>query len=217
MNCLFKGTRLIVFVTVFSVITGCAMQPRLVTDLTKRYTGNGYSALPPQGKDWYIQGHGPNIVVFNKLFVENMDSYQTFMESYQTFAAAVMVMKPEARKVDSSAEFPKAIEQLLTNMHGVGSRFRLISLEVAPYGPPRSYCTQYNLVQEEQNNPGAPGIVLEITVHGFVCLDISSKFMIRADYSERKTKGSKSMLDDALKQEGEGFLKNIIITPLLDS
>jgi len=53
--------------------------------------------------------------------------------------------------------------------------------------------------------------------HGFVCLDISSKFMIRADYSERKTKEMESILDDALKQEVEEFLKNVIVTPLSDS
>lgn len=209
MNYIFRESRLIVFVVILSVMTGCAMQPapRPVTDLTMRYTGNGYSALPPQGKDWYIRSHGPNIVLFGKLPAKKN----------QTFTAAIMVMKPEARKVDSSAEFPKAIEQLLTNMHGVGSRFRLISLKVTPFGPQGSYCSQYDLIQEELDNPRAPGVVLEITIHGFVCLDESSKFMVRADYSERKTKGSKSILDDALKQEAEGFLKDVKITPLHDS
>lgn len=213
MNNLFRGSRLIVFVIMLSVMTGCAMQPsfRLVTDPTMRYTGNGYSALPPQGKDWYIGDHSPNIVVFNKASVEQR-------KKYQTFGATVIVMKPEAKKVDSSAEFPEAIEQLLTNIHGgVGSRFRLISLKVAPFGPQGSYCSLIDLVQEERDNPIAPGVVLEITVHGFTCLDISSKFMIQAAYSERKTKGSETMLDDALKQEAEGFLKDVIFTPLHDS
>lgn len=213
MRYLYRKSGLIVFVIVFSVISGCAMQPapRLVTDPAMRYTGNGYSALPPQGKDWYIQYHGPNAVIFNKLFVEKMDSYQTF-------AANVVIMKPEAKKVDSSAEFPGAIEHLMTEtLAGVGSRFSLINLEVVPFGPQGSYCSQYDLVQEERGNPGVPGVVLEITAHGFACLDKSSKFIVRADYSERKIKGSKSILDDALKQEADGFLKNVIFTPFRDT
>lgn len=219
MKHLFNGSRLIVLVMMLSVITGCATQPKIrpVTDLTMRYTGNGYSALPPQGKDWYIQYHGPNAVVFNKFIVDNMGSYETFMDSYQTFAANVVIMRPEAKKVDSSAEFPEAIEHLMSRtLGGVGSRFRLISLEVTPFGSQGSYCSQYDLVQEERNNPGAPGVVLEITARGFACLDESSQFIVRADYSERKTMGSESMLDDALKQEAEEFLKDVIITPLRD-
>ena len=137
MNCSFRVSRLIVFVIMLSLMNGCAMQSTLrpVTDPTMRYTGNGYSALPPQGKDWYIQYHGKTAVVFNKFIVDNMGSYETFMDSYQTFAANVVIMRPEAKKVDSSAEFPEAIEHLMSRtLGGVGSRFRLISLEVTPFG-----------------------------------------------------------------------------------
>jgi hypothetical protein len=210
MNCSFRVSRLIVFVIMLSLMNGCAMQSTLrpVTDPTMRYTGNGYSALPPQGKDWYISYHGSNAVNFGK----------PPADKYHTFAATIMVMMPEAKKVDSSVEFPKAIEHLMTEtLGGDGSRFRLISLNVAPFGPQGSYCSQYDFVQEERHNPGAPGVVLEITAHGFVCLDASSEFMVRADYSERKIKETESMLDDALKQEAEGFLKDVILTPLRDS
>jgi hypothetical protein len=191
-----------------SVMTSCASQPdiRPVTDPAKRYTGKGYSALPPQGQEWYIQGHGPYAVHFGKRPVERN----------HTFVAVVEVMEPEARKVDLAAEFTKATEHLLNETLD-GGRFRLISLKVVPYGSQKNYCSQYDFVQEERSNPMAPGVVLEITAHGFVCLDISSKFMIRADYSERKTKEMESILDDALKQDVEEFLKNVIVTPLSDS
>ena len=211
MNCLFADSRLLVVVIVLSVMTSCARQPdiRPVTDPTKRYTGNGYSALPPQGKDWFMLGHSSYAVHFAKGPIERN----------HTFVATVEVMKPEARKVESAAEFPKAFEHLLNETldDGVGGSFRLISLKVAPYGSQKNYCSRYDFVQEERSNPMAPGIILEITAHGFVCLDISSKFIIRADYSERKTREMESILDEALKQEVEEFLKNVTVTPLSDS
>ena len=190
------------------IVSGCAPQPvlRPVTDPTARFTGIGYSVLPPQGKDWYIERHSQYITSFGKLFPEKM-------ERYHTFVATVMVMKPEAKKVNSSAEFPKAIEQFIVGFATTG-RFRLISVNVGPYGPSGSYCSRYDMVQEEKNNPRAPGVILEITAHGFWCLDASSEFMVHAFYSERKAQGSQSYLDDALKQEGEGFLKNVVFTPL---
>lgn len=195
-----------VFITV--MISGCALQPgiRPVTDPAMRFRGNGYSALPPQGKDWYIQQHTPYVVNFAKLSPENM-------ERYHTFAATVMGMKPEAQNVNSPSEFSKAIEQLLVRTLTEG-RFRLMSIKVAPYGAEGSYCSQYDIVQEERDNPSAPGVVLEITAHGFFCLDVSSDFMINASYSERKPQGSKSFLDIALKQEADGFLKDVVVTPL---
>lgn len=163
--------------------------------------------LPPQGKDWYFEDFNSQYITsFGKLFPEKGDRYHTF-------AATVMVMKPEAKKVNSSAEFPKAIEQLLVGSMTSG-RSRLINVNVGPYGPAGSYCSGYNLVQEEKDNPSARGVILEITAHGFWCLDASSKFMIHAFYSERKAQGSQSFLDDALKQEGEEFLKNVVFTPL---
>lgn len=93
-------------------------------------------------------------------------------------------------------------------------RFRVISAKTGPFGPQGSYCAQYDTVNEERDNPGAPGVVLEMTAHGFYCLDASSKFVINASYSERKPQGSESFLDDALKQEAEGFLKDVMFTPL---
>jgi hypothetical protein len=38
--------------------------------------------------------------------------------------------------------------------------------------------------------------------------------MIHAFYSERRPQGSESFLDEALKAEAEGFLANVVFTPL---
>lgn len=190
------------------IVSGCAPETvlRPVTDPTARFTGIGYSLLPPQGKDWYIERHSQHYTSFGKVFPGKG-------ERYHTFVATVMVMKPEAKKVNSSAEFPKAIEQLIAGFATSG-RFRLISINVGPYGRAGSYCSRYDMVQEEKDNPRALGVTLEITAYGFWCLDASSEFMIHAFYSERKAQGSPSFLDGALRQEGEGFLNNVVVTPL---
>jgi hypothetical protein len=187
------------------IACGCAPQTALrpVTDSTLRLAGTGYSVLPPPGKGWLIERHGDLATSFGKVFPGK----------YHTFVAVVMVTKPEAKKVDSAAEFPKAVEEVLTQVTG---RFRLISINVGPYGRAGSYCARYEMVGEEKDNPRAPGATLEMTTWGFVCLDASSEFMINAFYSERKPQRRPSLLDDALRQEGEAFLRNVVVTPLFE-
>lgn len=196
------------FFTVFA--SSCSIQPvrRPVTDLTKRYIGYGYSVLPPQGKDWYIVDNSLYSTVFHKSFPEKMDKLHTFI-------ASAMVKNLEAKQVNSSTEFPKAIERYIVEYIATG-QFLFISVEVDPYGPTGSYCSQFELVEEEKGNPSAPGVILEITVYGFICLDASSEFMTMALYGERKPRGSQSFINPTLKREGEGFLKNVQVTPYMD-
>ncbi|MGH8523023.1 MAG: hypothetical protein ACREXY_02025 [Gammaproteobacteria bacterium] len=133
------------------MISGCALQPviRPVTDPTTRIRGTGFSVLPPQGKDWYIERQAPNGVVFGKIFPGQLKSV---MDKRQTFVAGVLVMKPEVKKVNTSQEFPKAVEELFVGRMTEGS-FRLISAKTGPFGPQGSYCAQYDIVQEERDNP----------------------------------------------------------------
>jgi hypothetical protein len=49
---------------VATMVSGCALQP--VTNLKTRYYGNGFSALPPQGKDWYIVNNDSFLLEFGK-------------------------------------------------------------------------------------------------------------------------------------------------------
>lgn len=193
------------------ICSGCALQPsiRPVTDPTMRFSGTGYSALPPQGKDWYISHHSRNAVVFGKLSPEKM-------EKYHTFATWVMVYPWEVKNVHSPTDFSNSFSNSIKELaaRDTTGRFRLISIEAAPFGSQGSYCSQYDMVSEDRDHPKAPGVTLEITVHGVVCLDVSSKFLIDAAYSERRPQGSESFLDDALKQEAEGFLREVRVTPL---
>jgi len=185
------------------MVSGCALQP--VTNLKMRYYGNGFSALPPQGKDWYIVNNDSFLLEFGKISPDKL-------EKYHTFITEIVAMKPEVSKVHSASEFPKAVEDIFTRTLG-DDRFKLISIKTAPFGAKGSYCSLYDITQEERDNPKAPGVILELTAHGFICLDTSSKFLVNASYSERKPKGSKSIMDNALKQELEGFLTNIVVTP----
>jgi len=197
------------FCLIIMMLSGCTQQslPRPVTDAAERYFGTGYSLLPPEGNDWHFLEQSPNLTVFGKVLPGQR------MKLMHTFVTTVMVMKPEVKKVNFAAEFPKAQEELFRaqlNRNG----FRLISLQATPYWLPGSYCSRYALEQEERNNPLTPGIVFNIMAHGFVCLDASSEFMIDASYSERRPQGSASALDDKLKLEAEGFLRNIAVSPL---
>jgi len=66
---------------------------------------------------------------------------------------------------------------------------------------------------EEREHPDHPGGVLEIWNHGFVCLDVSLKFVVDAYYSERRLQGEPTMVSESHRDEAEAFLRSAVLTP----
>jgi hypothetical protein len=66
---------------------------------------------------------------------------------------------------------------------------------------------------EEHDNPEMPGVVLEIRTRGFACLDASSDFVLQVFYSEHRPKGTQTMVDEALREQGEAFLRGVVVDP----
>lgn len=95
------------------IISGCALQHRFpfrpVTDPMTRIQGEGFSVLPPQGKEWYIESQGPYKAMFIKLVP---GKYTSKPDAYHTFLAGAGAVPPEAVvKASAASEFPKALEE----------------------------------------------------------------------------------------------------------
>ena len=89
---------------VATMVSGCALQP--VTNLKTRYYGNGFSALPPQGKDWYIVNNDSFLLEFGKLPSDKL-------EKYHTFITEIMAMKPEGQECPFSIGISKSCRRYL--------------------------------------------------------------------------------------------------------
>lgn len=111
-----------------------------------------------------------------------------------------------ARSVDAEA-FPAAVNGFLRR--SAGKQSKVISIETMHAREPAAYCADYVMIEEERDNPRWPGIVIETTARGFVCLERSSKVVIQAYYEESKPIGAMSVLDDVVRGEAEAFLKDI--------
>lgn len=192
-------------------VASCAMCPSLkpVTNPTMRLEGVGFSALPPNGKDWYLYEqwtHAP----YSYYFLKYEPKKQRPLQSFVTQVECIM---SDVDKGSSPAEFRKAIERFLVNLNTT-DRIHVVSIDVRFFGPQESYCALYDFVFEEKNNPHATDTVLVGYQHGFMCLQsISPKLIIHAAYSERRPQNESSILDETLKREVEDFLGNVVYLP----
>lgn len=192
-------------------VASCAMWPSLkpVTNPTTRLDGVGFSALPPNGKDWYIYEqwtHAPYAHYFMKYDPKKQKPIQSVVTQVECIVSDV-------EKGNSPAEFRKAMEQFLVNLN-TADRIRVVIIDVRSFGPQESYCALYDFVFEEKNNPHAPDTILVGYEHGFMCLQaISPKLIVHAAYSERRPQNESSILDETLKREVEDFLGNVVYLP----
>jgi len=192
------------------IIAGCAtMQPQPV-DSTSRVQSYGFSVLPPSGGNWYTIRQIPGWVIFGKV---DPDKYPPDADKSHTFLVGVINLE---RRPDEKADTPDDLAHFLEKKpeNDPSGNMRLLKLKSTPYLAKGTTCVQYEMEQEERNNPLVPGAVLTITTHGFLCRHpYSQDFVTQAAYSERYIRGRKSFLDETLKRESEMFLDDVMFTP----
>jgi hypothetical protein len=169
-------------------------------------SGPGFTGRRPPGDHWGVNV-GPSYLAF----VLDTPAAAAMAARGQTFVLVITLSDPAfARDIPADA-FPRAFAEE-TRMTA-GDRFRLVSVAATPRGEPGEYCAGFELEMEEYDNPEMSGVVLEIRTRGFACLDVSSDFVLQAFYSERRPKGVPTMVDDALREQGEAFLRGLVVDP----
>jgi len=208
-----KPYRQWIWVSLFEVLVlGCATQAPLgpIINPAERVEFDGFSVLPPQGKNWYLGKSPYHGVVFRKRLFETPRSPEM-----HSFYASVTRDDLNGKELET----PQDLLAFVEHTFRVEPRFRVVNsnvvLDDAMGNIMDTDCVRYDMVQEERNNPIAPEAVLTLTVHGFTCRHPSSpKVAIGAWCSERYPQGEQSLLDETLQQECESFLKHVLLKPL---
>ncbi len=192
-------------------VTGCATQPRPVTDSTTRLHFVGFSVLPPQGNNWYFSRESRYTVGFGKV---DPNKYKSGIKLTHTlFTTSYSNMVAVGVKIDTPERLLKFSEILLRGKNDTG-RFRTLKLELTAYRTQETDCVQYDQVVEERDNPRFAGSVLTITANGFICRNTySPDWFVSAFYTERYIPGKKVDSGESFERESQIFLKSIVFTP----
>ena len=173
----------------------------------QRMNTKQFSAAMPRGGGWQLVSTGLGPVIFAKDAVwmtrRPVDG--------QSIVAAIVLRDPGFATTRSPEDFPRAFEEQLRGT--TAGRFRLTHITTTHRGYPGEYCADYELTMEERDNPNLPGVVLEISQRGFACLEETSKVVVESYYSERRPQHAPSVLDEVVRNEGEQFLRGVIVKP----
>ena len=192
-------------------VTGCATQPRPVTDSTTRLQFVGFSVLPPQGNNWYLTRESRYTVWFGKVDQNKYKSGTKLTHSFLAVSYSDMVAV--GVKIDTPERLLNFSEVLLRQKNDTG-RFRTLNLELTAYRTQETDCVQYDQLVEESDNPRFAGSILTITANGFLCRNTySPDWFISAFYTERYIPGKKVDNGKSFERESQVFLKNIVFTP----
>jgi hypothetical protein len=181
-------------------------RPPAEREAVETISGPGFSGRKPAGGQWKV-----SIGQSYLAFTTDTPAAVAMAARGQTFLLVVTLASP-AFALDIGADrFPRAFEE--ETRENIPDRVRLVSIAATRRGDPGDYCADYEVTTEERDDPEIPGVVLEIRTRGFVCLDESSAFVVKAFYSERRPRGTPTMVDASLREEAEAFLKSLIVNP----
>ena len=89
------------------------------------------------------------------------------------------------------------------------------ALVVRPDTTTGAECVRVDAVQEERDNPRAPGVVLVLVTHSLDCLHPRSPGdVVSVSDSERYPKGQHAFSAETLRAEGEPFIRSATFTPV---
>jgi hypothetical protein len=193
------------------LVLGCAAQAPQgpIIKPAERLEFDGFSVLPPQGRNWYLGKSPAYGVVFNKRLFD-----KPWSPEMHSFYVAVVRHDLSGKELNT----PQDLLSFVEGTFRVAPRFHIASsnvvLDDAMSKVMDTDCVRYDVAQEEHDNPMMPEAVLIMTVHGFECRHPSSpKIAIGAWCSERYPQGEQSLMNKTLERECESFLRNVLLKP----
>jgi hypothetical protein len=169
-------------------------------------TGPGFTGRPPPGAHWK-----PNISRSYLAFTRETPEAIELAARGQTFVIMITLTDAAYAQGTTADSFPAAFEA--ETRRATRGRFRLVEIAATPRATAGNRCVDYALRMEERDDPELPGAELVIETRGVACLEASSAFIVNAFYSERRPKGTPTMIDATLREQGEKFLRNLIVHP----
>jgi hypothetical protein len=170
------------------------------------FTGPGFTGRPPPGAHWK-----PNVGRSYLAFTMETAEAIELAARGQTFVIMVSLTDAAFARGTTADSFPTAFET--ETRRATRGRFRLVDIAATPRTAAVDRCVDYAVRMEERDDPEIPGAELVIETRGVACFAVSSTFIVNAFYSERRPKGTPTMVDATLRAQGEAFLRNLVVQP----
>ena len=184
-----------------SLAGGAAAQTHAVptTGITTAYVLEGYSVLPPPGKNWFEMGRDKQHVLFGKKIESRTHSFAA------TATSGLIDEKFETRE-----QFQNYVNKV--RVADLGSeRFKMLefSSDFDPAFP--AWCVRYRAKTQDRAAPFAIGRALLLEHIGITCLHPAMPdLVVDVGYSER---GRPAEISAELREEGESFMRSLKFTP----
>lgn len=178
---------------------GAQLQALPIIDSTAVYELEGYSVLPPQGKNWFELQRDKQQALFGKKVESHTHSFVATATSGQV-----------AEKFEKAEQFQEYVDKMRVADIDP-TRYKLIEFNSGfdPSFP--AWCVKYHAKTEDRGAPYAMGRALLLEHFGVTCLHPTLPgLVIDVGYSER---GRPAEISAELRAEGEGFMRSLKFTP----
>jgi YVTN family beta-propeller protein len=181
----------------------------------------GFSLLPPVGKDWFIEpARSMREVVFTKSLGEHVSKPADLSTVVATVRIIDTANAPETlqrrlrQRFQTSEDFVRFVEWWVKDSGAEYEhpRFRLIEASVKLDQTLGPYCARVDALVEDYRVPQFPNSVFLQSDHTIRCLHPhDARFMLWAGYSQRYLKGEQPAA--IAREEGEPFLQSVVFLP----
>ena len=196
-------------VGVIGAVVGCASIPPLIpiTDPEQRRQFNGFSVLPPKGKNWnWVGRDGQDTSHFyNSTFVKRPPQ-----ATLNTYVAIVEVVNSVGRKFVTSEQLYSYVKNLKIMQEGPRQQnVKSVFVIDDTLGPT---CVRFDLEATDPSVPGWSVSIFNVDVHGIMCVHTkTADVLVTIAYPRRTVQGHRPLGDN---DEGEWFLNNLKLTPV---
>lgn len=186
--------------------------PRLVstTDPTQRLEFQGFSILPPKGKNWKIRDRGPDRVMFQKILVDSPTRTHRILASVGTSSVRLNVPLKDRREVLQHLE-REARGEVEKNIKATEEMRKLLPATVFKVSLDDSLgfeCLRQDVTIPEADAPRGP--ILVQTMRLFLCPHPDKPdYVITLGYSQRFSQGEQPVPWEA---EAEPFFKSLVFS-----
>lgn len=205
--------RCILMFWVSTVAISCApagQRPVSVTAPTQRLEFQGFSILPPKGKNWNVIDRATDRVMFEKILVHSPIRTHRILASVGTSVVPLKDRKEVLQRIERKAQ--EEVEKNATAIEEMRKLLPATVFKVSLDSSLGSECLRQDVTIPEQDVPGGP--ILVQTMHGFSCPHPDMPgYIIELGYSQRFSQGEQPVPWEA---EAEPFFKSLVfnrITP----
>ncbi len=170
-----------------------------ITGAATAYVLEGYSVLPPPGKNWFEMGRDKQQVLFGKKIDSRTHSFAATAASGQI-----------GEKFETREQFQQYVNKIRAADFG-SDRYKLLEFtsDFDPAFP--AWCVRYLSKTQDRAAPYSIGRALLLEHTGVTCLHPTiPDLVVDVGYSER---GRPAEISAALRAEGESFMRSLQFAP----